>query len=78
MPLREIDRQLLDRCLKHEPGAWNDFVDRYMGLIYHTIHGLVGQTGCRCSATRRSALRARARIGPTEFSGMPSCLPICR
>ena len=38
MPLRAIDRQLIDRCLKHEPGAWNDFVDRYMGLIYHVIH----------------------------------------
>jgi RNA polymerase sigma-70 factor (ECF subfamily) len=38
VPLRDIDRQLLDRCLGHEPGAWNDFVDRYMGLIYHVIH----------------------------------------
>ncbi len=38
MPLRSIDRQLIDRCLQHEPGAWNDFVDRYMGLIYHVIH----------------------------------------
>jgi RNA polymerase sigma-70 factor (ECF subfamily) len=38
VPLREVDRQLLDRCLHHEPGAWNDFVDRYMGLIYHVIH----------------------------------------
>ncbi len=38
MPLREIDRQLLDRCLGHQPRAWNDFVDRYMGLIYHVIH----------------------------------------
>lgn len=38
MPLSDIDRQLLDRCLQHEPGAWNDFVDRYMGLIYHVIH----------------------------------------
>jgi RNA polymerase sigma-70 factor (ECF subfamily) len=36
--LREIDRLLLDRCLRKEPGAWNDFVDRYMGLIYHVIH----------------------------------------
>ena len=27
------------RCLGHQPeGAWNDFVDRYMGLIYHVIH----------------------------------------
>ena len=31
MPLRDIDRQLIDRCLRHEPGAWNDFVDRYLG-----------------------------------------------
>ncbi len=38
MPLREIDRDLIDRCLRHEPGAWTDFVDRYMGLIYHVIH----------------------------------------
>jgi RNA polymerase sigma-70 factor (ECF subfamily) len=38
VPLREIDRQIIDRCLRKEPGAWNDFVDRYMGLIYHVIH----------------------------------------
>ncbi len=38
MPLRDIDRQLIDRCLRKDPGAWNDFVDRYMGLIYHVIH----------------------------------------
>ena len=38
MPLRQIDRELLDRCLQKETGAWNDFVDRYMGLIYHVIH----------------------------------------
>jgi RNA polymerase sigma-70 factor (ECF subfamily) len=35
--LRDIDRKLIDRCLRKEPGAWNDFVDRYMGLIYHVI-----------------------------------------
>lgn len=38
MPLRDIDRQLIDRCLRKEPGAWNDLVDRYTGLIYHVIH----------------------------------------
>ena len=37
MPLRDIDSKLIDRCLSKEPGAWNDFVDRYMGLIYHVI-----------------------------------------
>jgi RNA polymerase sigma-70 factor (ECF subfamily) len=38
VPLHEIDRLLIDRCLRKEPGAWNDFVDRYMGLIYHVVH----------------------------------------
>jgi RNA polymerase sigma-70 factor, ECF subfamily len=37
VPLRDIDSKLIDRCLRKEPGAWNDFVDRYMGLIYHVI-----------------------------------------
>ena len=32
----------------------------------------------RCSAASRSRLRARARIGPIVFSGMPSFLLICR
>ncbi len=36
--LTAIDRALLQRCLSHQAGAWNDFVDRYLGLIYHVIH----------------------------------------
>lgn len=37
MALTAHDRELLRRCLHHEPGAWNDFVDRFLGLIYHVI-----------------------------------------
>src|SRR5207248_2709106 len=33
-----LDRTLIQRCLNHQPGAWNDFVDRYLGLIYHVVH----------------------------------------
>jgi RNA polymerase sigma-70 factor, ECF subfamily len=36
--LTAVDRALVQRCLNHQPGAWNDFVDRYLGLIYHVIH----------------------------------------
>jgi RNA polymerase sigma-70 factor (ECF subfamily) len=36
--LTAIDRTLLQRCLHQESGAWNDFVDRYLGLIYHVVH----------------------------------------
>jgi len=32
-----LDRKLINRCMGREPGAWNDFVDRYVGLIYHVI-----------------------------------------
>jgi RNA polymerase sigma-70 factor (ECF subfamily) len=40
--LTNLDRELLRRCLAHQAGAWNDFVDRFLGLIYlvvaHTAH----------------------------------------
>ncbi len=38
MALTSVDRTLLQRCLQHDTGAWNDFVDRFLGLIYHVIH----------------------------------------
>lgn len=38
MPLTPQDRELIRRCLHRESGAWNDFVDRYLGLVYHVIH----------------------------------------
>ena len=37
-PFTQYDRDLLRRCLNKEPGAWNDFVDRYLSLIYHVIN----------------------------------------
>ena len=38
MALSEIDRGLLDRCLAKEPRAWEDFVDRFLGLVIHVIN----------------------------------------
>lgn len=38
MALTPLDRDLLRRCLLRQPGAWNDFVDRFLGLIYHVVH----------------------------------------
>jgi RNA polymerase sigma-70 factor (ECF subfamily) len=35
--LSEIDRNLLERCIQRKPRAWEDFVDRFMGLILHVI-----------------------------------------
>jgi RNA polymerase sigma-70 factor (ECF subfamily) len=36
--LTAVDRSILQRCLQHESASWNDFVDRFIGLIYHVIH----------------------------------------
>ena len=36
--LSEIDRSLLERCLQKKPRAWEDFVDRFMGLIVHVVN----------------------------------------
>lgn len=38
MALTDIDKNLLKRCLAEEPGAWKDFVDRFIGLFTHVIH----------------------------------------
>lgn len=38
MALSEIDRSLLERCLAKKPRAWEDFVDRYMGLVMHVVN----------------------------------------
>src|SRR5262245_53743292 len=38
MSLTAVDRELLQRCLSKQPGSWNDFVDRFLSLIYHAVH----------------------------------------
>lgn len=63
MPLREIDRQLIDRCLNHESGAWNDFIDRYMGLIYHVIHHVAHARSLVLSEPDIEDLAAEALLG---------------
>ena len=38
MSLSEVDRQLLQRCLDRAPRAWQDFVDRFLGLVVHVCN----------------------------------------
>lgn len=37
MALTELDRTLLKRCLDRQPGAWENFVDRFLRLFVHVI-----------------------------------------
>jgi len=36
--LSDFDRQLLQRCLARQPRAWEDFVDRFLGLVVHVVN----------------------------------------
>lgn len=53
MVLSNLDRDLLNRCLEGTPEAWEDFVDRFLGLIIYVVsdvarsRGLALQDGMR-------------------------------
>lgn len=38
MALSETDRDLIDRCLARRPRAWENFVDRFTGLVIHVVN----------------------------------------
>jgi len=54
--LSEIDRNLLDRCLNRKPRAWEDFVDRFMGLVVHVINHTAQCRSINLSAADREDL----------------------
>ena len=56
--LSEIDRSLLDRCLSRKPRAWEDFVDRFMGLVVHVINHTAQCRSINLSAADREDLAA--------------------
>ena len=58
MALSDIDRNLLDRCLNSKPRAWEDFVDRFMGLVVHVINHTAQCRSLRLSAADREDLAA--------------------
>lgn len=56
--LSEIDRNLLERCLARKPRAWEDFVDRFMGLVVHVINHTAQARGVRPTPEDRDDLCA--------------------
>lgn len=58
MALSEIDRNLLQRCLNRRPRAWEDFVDRFMGLVVHVVNHTAQARGIRLAAEDREDLCA--------------------
>jgi RNA polymerase sigma-70 factor (ECF subfamily) len=56
--LSEIDRNLLDRCLSRKPRGWEDFVDRFMGLVVHVINHTAQCRSTNLSTADREDLAA--------------------
>jgi RNA polymerase sigma-70 factor (ECF subfamily) len=59
----EIDRNLLERCLQKKPRAWEDFVDRFMGLVLHVIRHTAQCRSIRLSPEDRDDLCAEVFLG---------------
>ena len=49
MVLSEIDRNLLQRCVARKPRAWEDFVDRFLGLVVHVVNHTAQSRSLRLS-----------------------------
>lgn len=56
MVLSEIDRHLLERCLDRKPRAWEDFVDRFSGLVIHVINHTARSRSLRMTPELRDDL----------------------
>jgi RNA polymerase sigma-70 factor (ECF subfamily) len=59
MALSDIDRSLLQRCLARKSRAWEDFVDRFMGLVIHVVNHSAQSRSLRLSAEDREDLIAQ-------------------
>ncbi len=62
MAFSEIDRSLLERCLADRPRAWEDFVDRFMGLVIHVINHTAQCRSILLSPADREDLAAEVMV----------------
>lgn len=56
--LSDIDRILLKRCIDGAPRAWQDFVDRFLGLVIHVANHTAEARGIRLDEATRDDLIA--------------------
>ena len=56
MALSEFDRNLLQRCLVREPRSWENFVDRFLGLVLHVVNHTALSRSMRLSDQDREDL----------------------
>ena len=56
MSLSDVDRELLQRCLDRAPRAWQDFVDRFLGLVIHVANHTAKSRGINLGDASREDL----------------------
>ncbi len=66
MALSEIDRNLLERCLQRKPRAWEDFVDRFMGLVVQVVKHSANSRGMQLTPEDRDDLCASVFLGVVD------------
>ena len=58
MSLSDIDRILLQRCIDGAPRAWQDFADRFLGLVIHVANHTAESRGIALDEATRDDLVA--------------------
>ncbi len=58
MALSEFDRVLLQRCIAREVRSWENFVDRFLGLVLHVVNHAAQSRSVRLSDQDREDLVA--------------------
>ena len=69
MSTNQLDNTLLERCLAHQPRAWEDFVDRFLGLVLHVIDHTVSKREIRLRTEDRNTMceRVFAALAHDQF-----------
>ena len=66
MALSDFDRNLIKRCLTRTPRAWEDFVDRFLGLVLHVIHHSAQSRSIRLTDEDRDDLAAEVFLAVVD------------
>ena len=56
MSITELDYSLLEDCLHRNSSAWEDFVDRFLGLVLHVVDQTAEVRGVELSSEDRTDL----------------------
>lgn len=56
MSVADLDRELVQRCLEKQPRSWEDFVDRFLGLVLHVIDHTASKREISLNPSERNTL----------------------